>query len=84
MFYDIDQQMEAASLDTQEPQFMVTTDLLYADDTMLASSDTNKVQLLLGTVITEGSFYGLELNWDKTVALRIKHNGVVFAPSGSP
>lgn len=82
MFYYLDQKMAASILGIHEPYILVTTDLLYADDVMLASSDSNNLQLLLDTVIQKGALYASELNSDKTVALRVKRDGVIFAPSG--
>ena len=84
MFSDIDDRMYNLHIDVQEPTFLVCTDLLCADDTMLASSCPVKLQTLLDAVIDEGARYGLELNWGKTVAVRTNNNGVVRTPSGEP
>ena len=84
MFFDVDKHMEELTAAIQEPPFIVATDLLYADDTILVSSSTHKLQSLLNAVIEEGAAYGLELNWDKTLVMQIKHNGCIFDPSGNP
>ena len=76
--------MEGVHADVVEPDFLVCPDILYADDTMLASSSAKKLQTLLDAVICEGKKYGLELNWAKTVAINIQNNGVVKTPSGTP
>ena len=84
MFFDIDSKMRDRGDNIEEPPYVVCSDLLYADDTMLVSSNTEKLQALLDYVIGEGARYGLELNWGKTVGIGIHHNGVVSDPSGTP
>ena len=58
MFYDI---YNGIHLDP-EPAFVVTRDLLYADDTLLVSSSQENLQILLNSVVAEGAKYMLELN----------------------
>ena len=52
-----------------EPSYVVTRDMLYADDTVLVSRHAGNLQLLLERIIVEGKKCGLELNWDKTVQM---------------
>ena len=67
-----------------EPAYMVCTDLLYTDDTLLLSNNVTKLQAHMDLVVDEGSRYGLELNWSKTVAMNILHDGTSRQPSGEP
>ena len=79
--YDVDARLAAMFADTpeqlREPSYIVCSDLLYADDTMLISSSTVKLQAHLNLLVDEGRAYGLELNWSKTLALNICHDGVL-------
>ena len=45
--------------------FLVTPDLVYADDTMLIASSASDAQRYLDQVIKVGHTYGLELNTQK-------------------
>ena len=47
--------------------YIVTPDLVYADDTMLLGSSAESVQRYLNCVMAVGRTYGLELNLEKTV-----------------
>ena len=84
MFYDIDKRIDGLHADIREPEYLVCRDLLYADDTMLLSSDSGKLQTLLDIVIDEGKRYGLDLNWGKTVCMNVCNDGVIFSPTGAP
>ena len=84
MFFDIDAKMEGRFTDVREPEYLLCNDLLYADDTMLTSSDARKLQAVLDAVIDEGRRYGLELNWAKTVAMQIHNDGNIYTPTGDP
>ena len=55
MFFDVDGRMVGLHSDIQEPDYLACSDILYADDTMLLSSDSGKLQALLNTVIDEGA-----------------------------
>ena len=65
-----------------EPSHVICTDLLYADDTLLMSSSAAKLQLHMDLVVDEGSRYGLELSWSKTVAINIHNDGTLTQPNG--
>ena len=82
--HDVDQRMREALPHTAEPDYIVCSDVLYADDTMLVSSSALRLQLHMDTLVDEGQRYGLELNWSKTVAMRINHEGQLVQPSGEP
>ncbi len=69
---------------SEEPPYVVCSDLLYADDTMLLGSNPVRLQCQLDSLVAEGKCYGLELNWTKTVAMRINSTGVILQPSGQP
>ena len=84
MFYDVDNRMAGLHAAVREPDYLACSDLLYADDTMLLSSDSGKLQTLLNTVIDEGARYGLDLNLDKTVCMRVHNTGALRSPTGAP
>ena len=54
MFFDVDHAVKGMHPEVVEPDFLVCPDILYADDTMLASSSAEKLQTLLDAVIWEG------------------------------
>ena len=66
-----------------EPAFVVTRELLYADDTLLALSSPKNLQMLLDAICAEGLKYGLELNWDKTYQMSVCHPGYIVRPDGT-
>ena len=49
---------------------------------MLLSSSQGKLQMHLDILVEEGSKYGLELNWDKTVLVNIHTEAHLTQPSG--
>ena len=67
----------------EEPAFLVTRDLLYADDTALLSGSQGNLQILLDAVVAEGAKYGLELNWEKTFQMNVNTDENVYRPNGS-
>ena len=67
-----------------EQPYVVTSDIVYADDTMLIASDPADVQCHLDRVVAAGAGYGLQLNLDKTVLLRIRGDADIFGSDGSP
>eukprot|EP00959_Pyramimonas_sp_CCMP1952_P021659 456700-Pyramimonas_sp.AAC.1 len=71
-------------MDVQEPAYVVCNDILYADDTMLMSAHPLKLQVLLDLTIRVGKQCGLDLNWDKTVAMTVNNQGVVRDPHMQP
>ena len=64
------------------PQYVLTSDLLYADDTVLIGTDAAVLQRHMHLISAVGQAYGLELNVDKTVLLRIRHNGQIASEDG--
>ena len=66
-----------------EPPHVICSDILYADDTVLLSSNPNKLQMHLDILVEEGAKYGLELNWDKTVVINIHSEADLMQPSGN-
>ena len=66
-----------------EPGFVVTRDILYADDTLLASRHAYNLQLILNRIVDESAKYGLELNWDKTIQMQISTPSKVSRPDGT-
>ena len=82
MLHDIDLRLEASL--AVEPKYVVTRDILYADDTLLASSSASSLQSLLNAVVEEGARYGLELNWDKTMQMQISTSAQIHQPCGKP
>eukprot|EP00959_Pyramimonas_sp_CCMP1952_P133203 2784828-Pyramimonas_sp.AAC.1 len=64
--------------------YLITKDVLYADDTMLISRDPDVLQAHLDLVVDVGELYGLELNAGKTVLLKIRADGTIYGPDGQP
>jgi len=67
MFHDIYKRVELVP----EAEYVITNEVLYADDTLLLSSDAGNLQTLLDAVVEEGAKYGLELNWRKTYQMGV-------------
>ena len=65
-----------------EPDFVITRDILYADDTLLVSHHCSNLQRMLAAIVEEGRKYGLELNWEKTVQIQISTDRAITSPSG--
>ena len=68
----------------QEKPYIATNELLYADDSMLIGSDASAVQAHLDSVTTVGQTYGLELNVEKTILLRIRGTLDIYGADGKP
>ena len=68
----------------EKQKFIVTPELVYADDTMLLGSSAESVQRYLDSVIMVGRTYGLELNMDKSVLLRVRGSSDIYGSDGSP
>ena len=84
MLFDVDKIYQTMASDFEEPEYVVCNDLLYADDTFLLSASPVKLQIILDLIIQEGEKYGLELNWKKTMMMRVRNNGQVYSPDGHP
>ena len=67
MLEDVGDSMANTFQDAGCRDYIVSRDLLYADDTLLADTDSSVLQRLVETVAAFGSEYGLELHWGKTV-----------------
>ena len=74
----------AAHVGMGDAPYIVTPDVVYADDTMLLSSSAATVQHYLDAVTAVGRTYGLELNLQKTVLLRIRSDVNVYGSDGKP
>eukprot|EP00959_Pyramimonas_sp_CCMP1952_P319432 6684432-Pyramimonas_sp.AAC.1 len=71
------------SLELQpEPDYVITSDNLYADDTLLASQHPENLQFVLESIVTGGRKYGMEFNWDKTAQMKILSTGEVTNTNG--
>ena len=57
-------------------------DIEYADDTALMSTNPQHLQATMDSLVTHGARYGLEVNWDKTVALVIGGMDPPIRPDG--
>ena len=58
-------------------------DITYADDTLLVSSSTQRVQLQLDTLVATAKSFGLEPNWGKTLHLQVGQAGDLYTPIGT-
>jgi len=68
----------------QDAPYIVTRDILYADDTLLVATHSHALQKHLDAVIQAGRGYGLEINFGKTFLLSVNSDAVVYAPDGAP
>ena len=59
------------------------SEILYADDTLLVTKDTNGMNRLLHAIEKESSYYGLKLNQDKCCVLSLNGNSRVRFLDGS-
>ena len=57
--------------------------ILYADDTLLISSSSKRLQRLLMAVAEAGADYGMELHWGKFQLLQIRGTYSIDTPDGS-
>ena len=64
--------------------FVVTPDLVYADDTVLLGSSAVEVQKYLDHITAVGRSYGLELNFLKTILLRVRGEYDIYGADGKP
>jgi len=65
-------------------EFILTPEMVYADDTMLMGSSAESVQRHLDSVVQVGRMYGLELNLEKTVLLRVRGTSDIIGSDGAP
>ena len=79
MFHDINKRLVLLA----KTEYVVSRELLYADDTVLMSSSVINLQQLVNAVATEGAAYGLEINWMKTFQMSICTNAEVTRPDGT-
>ena len=77
LMHDVDERL-LCEAPVNKPAYLVTTDLVYADDTALLSSCSVRLQLHLNILVEEGKKYGLELNWDKTMVIGIHSTGKLY------
>ncbi|CAE8620602.1 unnamed protein product [Polarella glacialis] len=82
LLWDVDHAMAREGFDVPEPEHVVTNDVLYADDTLLISASEQRLQRHLELIVAEGKAYGMELNWDKTVVMQIRHHGEIKNQDG--
>ena len=63
-----------------EPAYVVTRDILYADDTLLASQSRTNTQNMLNAIVGEGGTYGLvRESMDKCSERPFKHFIILLA-----
>ena len=69
---------------TSENRYVISRDVLYADDTLLVSSDKASMEKHLMLITEAGKRYGLELNVKKTMLLSIgQAEASINAPDGT-
>ena len=59
------ERMFVAEVGAERPPYIVTRDLLYADDTLIIESDAQRAQRFMHIIAEVGAEYGLTLNWEK-------------------
>ena len=61
----------------RKPEMPLVDELLYADETLLLSTDAGHLQEYMQCVGEIGSEYGLSLNWKKIEMLDVGHGGTI-------
>ena len=69
---------------TQFDTSTVTSELLYADDTLLIDSRSDVIEAYMSQISLAGQVYGLAFNWSKLEVLPINCACVIPGPDGSP
>ena len=64
-------------------KYVVSTEIAYADDTMLVGSDAGGVQGHFESIVKLGRTYGLEINAGKTLLLRVRGTEDIRFADGS-
>eukprot|EP00959_Pyramimonas_sp_CCMP1952_P150024 3139284-Pyramimonas_sp.AAC.1 len=62
--------------------YVVTNDVLYADDTLLVAQCPESLQRHFHIVSNIGKTFGLDLNAGKTLLLKIRSHATVLGPNG--
>ena len=75
---------ELGDVDTRASKDAGTSDLLYADDTLIISSDAKKANKILAAIVKHSERYGLKLNKGKceVIAPHTKANEKIAFPTG--
>eukprot|EP00973_Karenia_brevis_P020673 2839394-Karenia_brevis.AAC.1 len=68
----------------ESPDYVVSKDILYADDTVLLGNETWKLQAFLDCIVDYDHRYGLHINWDKTSVININCDSMLFDTNGTP
>ena len=84
LMQDVDQEMASIFKNAPSEPFLVSRDILYADDTLLLATDADTLQRHLECITRVGRRYGLELHWGKTEVLRVRHDGLIYAEGNQP
>ena len=59
----------------------IPSDVVYADDTLLLGTSDCHLQEFLSEVANAGSFYGMELHWDKFQLLQVQCQASILTPA---
>ena len=84
LFEDVENVLASKDIQITVPDYVLSSDLLYADDTVMIGNDTHTVQILLNTLVECGYAYGLEMNWKKVQSLNRRTLGILYDPHGFP
>ena len=69
---------------TTNAPYVITPDVAYADDTLVVGSSPKDVQTYLDCIARVGRQYGLELNLEKTILLRVRGRCDIYGSDGNP
>ena len=78
----VDQEMIGHAGESNTKPYLITPDVLYADDTMLVAEKPEYLQEHLNAVVRIGRTFGLDLNVGKTILLRIRSEANIQGPDG--
>ena len=79
--HDVDTQL-ASEFGPPATPYVVTRDILYADDTLLAETRPDILQRHLDLIVEYGASYGLEIHWGKTLLLQARQSGTIHGGEG--
>eukprot|EP00959_Pyramimonas_sp_CCMP1952_P232136 4851329-Pyramimonas_sp.AAC.1 len=78
----VDQEMIGHTGESNTKPYLITPDVLYADDTMSAAEKPEYLQEHLNAVVRIGRAFGLDLNVGKTMLLRTRSEANIQGPDG--
>ena len=83
LFQDVEADMYARGIQINNEAFLVSKEILYADDTVIIGNNSQQIQEYLMAIVTCGKYYGLDLNWNKTQVMNINDEADFYDEDGN-